>query len=293
LDDLLRDAETAMYRAKADGRACYRIFDADMHARSLSVLRLEAELRQAIERKEFQVNYQPVISLKTGRMVAVEALVRWLHPERGLLMPAEFIPMAEETGLVISLDEWVLQEACEQAVAVNISARHMQDPGLADLVRQVVHETGLAPNLLHLEITESAAMSDLSQTDKTLLELSQMGVQISIDDFSMQYSSLGYLKRFPVSSIKIDQSFMQDVTENPDDAAITTAIIAMGHILNLKVIAEGVKTTDQLEFLIAQGCDEIQGHLISRAVPPDDILAILKEGRSLLEVYLHPGQAQL
>ena len=305
MDDLLRDAETAMYRAKADGRACYRIFDSDMHAHSLSILRLETELRQAIERKEFQVNYQPVISLTTGKMVAVEALLRWLHPERGLIMPADFIPMAEETGLVISLDEWVLQESCEQAkkwqeitgnelaVAVNISARHMQDPGLADLVRQVVQETGLAPNLLHLEITESAAMSDLSQTDKTLLELSEMGVQISIDDFSTQYSSLGYLKRFPVSSIKIDQSFMQDVTENPDDAAITTAIIAMGHILNLKVIAEGVKTTDQLEFLIALGCDEIQGHLISRAVLPEDIVVILKEDRNLLDVYLHPSPAEI
>ncbi|MDR3576557.1 MAG: EAL domain-containing protein [Anaerolineaceae bacterium] len=300
-DDLLRDAETAMYRAKADGRACYRIFDADMHARSLSVLHLETELRQAIERKEFQVNYQPVTSLKTGKMVAVEALLRWNHPERGMILPAEFIPLAEETGLIISLDEWVLQESCEQAkrwqeitgselaVAVNISARHMQDPGLDDLVRQVIRDTGLAPNLLHLEITESAAMSDLSQTDKTLQELNQMGVQISIDDFSTQYSSLGYLKRFPVSSIKIDQYFMQDVIENPDDAAITTAIIAMGHILNLKVIAEGVKTIEQLEFLIAQNCDEIQGHLISKAVPPDDILAILKEDRSLIAAFLHPG----
>ncbi len=303
-DDLLRDAETAMYRAKADGRACYRIFDADMHARSLSVLRLETELRQAIDRKEFQVNYQPVISLKSGKMVAVEALLRWLHPERGMILPAEFIPMAEETGLIISLDEWVLQESCEQAkrwqestgrelaVAVNISARHMQDPGLADLVRQVIQNTGLAPNLLHLEITESAAMSDLSQTDKTLQELSQMGVQISIDDFSTQYSSLGYLKRFPVSCIKIDQYFMQDVIESPDDAAITTAIIAMGHILNLKVIAEGVKTIDQLEFLIAQDCDEIQGHLISKAVLPDNICTILKEDHNLLEIYLHPDQVQ-
>ena len=300
-DDLLRDAETAMYRAKADGRACYRIFDADMHARSLSTLHLETELRQAMERKEFQVYYQPVISLKTGKMVAVEALIRWLHPERGMILPAEFIPLAEETGLIIALDEWVLKETCEQAirwqessgnelaVAVNISARHMQDPGLADLVRQVVQETGLLPNLLHLEITESAAMSDLSQTDITLQELSQMGVKISIDDFSTQYSSLGYLKRFPVSSIKIDQYFMQDVIENLDDAAITTAIIAMGHILNLKVIAEGVKTIEQLDFLIAQNCDEIQGHLISKAVPPEDILAILKEDHSLLEAYLHPG----
>ncbi|HMD88047.1 MAG TPA: EAL domain-containing protein [Anaerolineaceae bacterium] len=300
-DDLLRDAETAMYRAKADGRACYRIFDADMHARSLSVLHLETEIRQAIERKEFQVNYQPVISLKTGKMVAVEALLRWVHPERGIIMPSEFIPLAEETGLIISLDEWVLKETCEQAkrwqdssgcelaVAVNISARHMQDPGLAELVRQVIHETGLSPNLLNLEITESAAMNDLSQTDKTLQELSKMGVKISIDDFSTQYSSLGYLKRFPVSSIKIDQYFMQDVIENSDDAAITTAIIAMGHILNLKVIAEGVKTIEQLEFLIAQKCDEIQGHLISKAILPDDVLAILKEDRSLIEMYLHPG----
>jgi EAL domain-containing protein (putative c-di-GMP-specific phosphodiesterase class I) len=164
----------------------------------------------------------------------------------------------------------------------------MQDPGLAELVRQVVNETGFAPTLLQLEITESAAMSDLSQTDKTLQELSKMGVKISIDDFSTQYSSLGYLKRFPVSCIKIDQYFMQDVIENPDDAAITTAIIAMGHILNLKVVAEGVKSIQQLEFLIAQNCDEIQGHLISKAVPPDDILAILKEDRSLIEAYLHP-----
>ena len=293
-EDLLRDSDTALYRAKSAGRARFQVFDTEMHSRSLALFQLEAELRRALERQEFENYYQPVISMNSGRIIAVEALLRWQHPVRGTILPGEFIALAEETGLIAPLGEWALRTACTQArswadqgirgiqVAVNLSAYQLRDPHFAKLVYKILIETGLPASLLQLEITETAAMMDLEQTVVTLRELKNMGVKIVIDDFGTSYSSLGYLKRFPVSSIKIDRSFIQDVTTDPDDAAITTAIIAMAHILELSTIAEGVETEQQLNFLAARGCDEVQGYIFSRPLPAGKMTIMLLEPRPMM-----------
>ncbi len=293
-EDLLRDSDTALYRAKSAGRARFQVFDTEMHSRSLALFQLEAELRRALERQEFENYYQPVISMNSGRVIAVEALLRWQHPVRGTILPGEFIALAEETGLIAPLGEWALRTACNQArswsdqgirgiqVAVNLSAYQLRDPHFAKLVYKILIETGLPASLLQLEITETAAMQDLEQTVVTLRELKNMGVKIVIDDFGTSYSSLGYLKRFPVSSIKIDRSFIQDIISDPDDAAITTAIIAMAHILGLSTIAEGVETEQQLNFLSARGCDEVQGYIFSRPQPAHKMTTMLLEPRPML-----------
>jgi diguanylate cyclase (GGDEF)-like protein/PAS domain S-box-containing protein len=289
-EDLLRDADTAMYRAKASGRARHQIFDSEMHARSLSLLQLETELRRAVEREEFDIFYQPVVSLVSGQVTAVEALLRWNHPVRGILLPSDFMALAEETGLIVSIGKWVLQTACRQMqqwrelgqremrVAVNVSIRQFQDQSLRDIVQNILDETGLPGECLQVEITESAAMSDFDLITQTIHELSRMGVQISIDDFGTSYSSLGYLKRFPVSGIKIDQTFIRDLLEDVDDAAVTTAMIAIGHILNLNVVAEGVETEKQLNFLISRNCDEIQGFLLDHPMPASEFTQRLNNG---------------
>ncbi|MBI4641552.1 MAG: EAL domain-containing protein [Candidatus Tectomicrobia bacterium] len=292
-EDILRDADTAMYRAKALGKARYEIFDTTMHARAVALLQLEANLRRAIERQEFQVYYQPIVSLGTGRITSFETLVRWQHPQRGLVSPGEFIPVAEETGLIVPIGEWVLRTACAQnkawqeaglprlSVAVNLSARQFQDQNLPDLIQQVLAETGMAAHDLKLEITESIAMQNIDLSITVLNELSAMGMQVSIDDFGTGYSSLAYLKRFPVSTLKIDRSFVRDIPGDVDDAAITSAIIAMAHSLKLKVIAEGVETEEQLAFLRSHQSDEMQGYLFSRPVPAEAFTKLLQEGRSL------------
>jgi diguanylate cyclase (GGDEF)-like protein/PAS domain S-box-containing protein len=289
-EDLLRDADTAMYRAKASGRARHQIFDSEMHARSLALLQLETELRRGVDREEFEIFYQPVVSLVSGQVTTVEALLRWNHPTRGTLLPKDFMALAEETGLIVSMGKWVLQTACHQMkqwrdhgyremrVAVNISIRQFQDQSLRDIIQNILTETGLPGECLQIEITESAAMSDFDLITQTIHELSRMGVQISIDDFGTSYSSLGYLKRFPVSGIKIDQTFIRDLIEDVDDAAITTAIIAIGHILNLNVVAEGVETEKQLNFLLSQSCDEIQGFLLDHPMPAGEFTERLNKG---------------
>ena len=288
-EDLVRDAEMAMYQAKFSGRARYQIFDKEMHARSLAMFKLEAELRGAIERQEFQVYYQPIYNSQSGQITCVEALLRWHHPEHGLVYPDQFIPLAEDTGLVIALGEWVLRAVCEQIhlwrslgvsdvrVAVNISAHQLQDPNFPGLVRSTMAASDVPGTALQMEITESAAMEDFELTVRGLNELIQMGIQISLDDFGMRYSSLDYLKRFPVATIKIDKSFVWDITDNPDDAAITSAIISIAHILKLNVVAEGVETRQQLEFLLLNDCDEIQGHYYSQAQASDAVTRMLTE----------------
>lgn len=280
--ELLRDAETALYRAKAGGRARYQIFDVDMHAQSLALLQMESDLRRAIDHTDFYLVYQPIISLANRDIIKTEALLRWQKPGNIVTPPSDFIPLAEETGLIVPLGEWVLRTACKQArdwsdhginlqMAVNISARQLQEQNLPAMIEQILSETCLAPQVLQLEITESAAMQDFNLTIKTLNDLQRLGVTIAIDDFGTSYSSLSYLKDFPINSLKIDKTFIDNIYQNPNDAALTTAIIALGHYLNLYVTAEGVETKYQLQFLSSQYCDEIQGYYISHPLKSDII----------------------
>ncbi len=292
-EDLLRDADTAMYRAKSSGRARYQVFDSEMHARSLALLQLEAELRRAIEREEFELHYQPVVAINGGHITTVEALLRWNHPAHGTVFPKEFMALAEETGLIVPIGMWVLHTGLlqlkawreagysELVLAVNIAGRQFQDPNFRKQVQAALQDTGLPGSALQLEIAETAAMQDFDLTTQTIQDLGSMDIRISIDDFGTNYSSLSYLKRYPVSSIKIDQSFIRDVVDDVDDAAITTAIIAIGHVLNLNVIAEGVETQKQLDFLTAQNCDEIQGYLLDRPVPANEFTERLMMGHLL------------
>jgi diguanylate cyclase (GGDEF)-like protein/PAS domain S-box-containing protein len=287
-ESLMRNADTAMYRAKDRGRDNYKLYAPAMNSRIAERLALENSLRHALERDEFVVHYQPQVNLETGRIVGVEALVRWQHPERGLVSPVEFIPVAEETGLIVPLGAWVLRTACAQSkawqdaglppmrMAVNLSARQFQRRDLLDTVAAALAETGLAPEYLQLEITEGAAMQDVDQTLAILRELREAGVQLSIDDFGTGHSSLSYLKRFPIDVVKIDQSFVQDLTLDPNDAAIASTIIVMAHNLGLKVIAEGVETAEQLAFLRERDCDEMQGFLFSRAAPAPELDQMLR-----------------
>jgi diguanylate cyclase (GGDEF)-like protein/PAS domain S-box-containing protein len=288
-ESLLRNADTAMYRAKERGRDNYQVFTPAMKASLLEMLALENDLGHALERDELIVHYQPVMDIESGRIVGAEALLRWQHPERGLVGPDEFIPLAEETGLIVPIGEWVLRKACEQAtvwntsglgplrIMVNVSARQVDQPGFVQVVARVLEETGVQPELLHLELTEGAVMRHVEAVVSTLSELRAIGVGIAVDDFGTGYSSLGYLKRFPIDSIKIDRSFVGDVTTNQNDAAIVTTVIAMARSLKLRVIAEGVETEPQLAFLREAECDEFQGFLVSRAVPAYAFESLVRE----------------
>ncbi|MDG4552261.1 MAG: EAL domain-containing protein [Candidatus Contendobacter sp.] len=273
---LIRFADSAMYQAKADGRAHYAFFTAELNVRVSELFTLSNELRQALERDEFVLHYQPQIDLATGRPVGVEALIRWQHPRRGLIPPGRFIPVAEETGLIDPIGEWTLRAACAQgrlwrdaglpplSVAVNLSARQWLQPHLENQVIDALQSAGLEPRWLELEITENLLMRDTDKMIETMRRLRAGGVQFAVDDFGVGYSSLRYLKRFPVSRIKIDQSFVRDIPGDPDDAAIATAIIRMGKSLRLTVVAEGVENPEQLRFLGEQGCDVAQGYHFSK-----------------------------
>ncbi len=288
-ETLLRNADTAMYRAKEQGRDTYQIFAPSMNANIVEQAVLENDLRYALGRDEFVVHYQPQLVIETSQIVGIEALVRWRHQGRGLVYPDDFIPLAEDTGLIVPLGEWVLRTACAQnkawqeaglppvRMAVNLSARQFQ-PSLTDLVARVLRDTGLEPKWLELEITEGIAMRDLDFTVTMLRSLRDMGVTISIDDFGTGYSSLGYLKRFPIDAVKIDRSFVRDTPADADDAAIVTAIIGLAQSLNLRVIAEGVESHEQLSFLKERQCHEMQGYLFGRPVPPEDFEGMLRQG---------------
>ena len=296
-EDMLRDADTTMYRAKAQGRACYETFHAGMHTQVAALRELEAELRRAIECQEFQLYYQPIVSLATGQIVGVEALLRWQHPQRGLIAPSEFIPLAEETGLIVPMGEWALRTACAQTkiwhtlgyasvwVAVNVSMRQFQRgsgrPDFPELVAAILTETGLPAQALELEITESMPLINNDFNQDMFNRLKGLGLHLALDDFGIG-SSLALLKQFPFSILKIDQSFVKEIIRNHNDAAIITAIIGMAHSLALKVIAEGVETEEQLAWLRAQECDAVQGYLFSRPLPAQELTKLLQAGQHYL-----------
>jgi diguanylate cyclase (GGDEF)-like protein len=277
---LLRDADSAMYRAKDRGKARWELFDEAMRASALERVETENALHRAIDRDEFRVVYQPIVALPGGGCIGAEALVRWQHPDRGLLTPGEFVDLAEESGLIVPVGVWVLEEACRQAaawqghgeagdfvVAVNLSGRQLSHPDTPDHVAHALATSGMDPAGLVLEITESVLMDDADSTMAAIGALKDLGVGLSIDDFGTGYSSLGYLKRFPVDAVKIDRSFVAGLGEKQEDSAIVAAVVSLGHALGLTVVAEGVETTRQRDELVALHCDAAQGFLFSRPEP--------------------------
>ncbi|WP_435626238.1 EAL domain-containing protein [Candidatus Ferrigenium straubiae] len=287
-ESLIMSADSAMYHAKENGRNDFRFFTPDMKTRVEEKLFIESDLRKGLELDQFVLHYQPQVDIKTGHIVGAEALVRWNHPVAGLISPAKFIPIAEESGLIIPLGEWILNEACRQnlawqnaglppvSIAINLSAVQFRQQNLCRLINDTLNNTGLAPHYLELELTEGLVMSNTESAVATLNCFKEMGVRISIDDFGTGYSSLSYLKHFPIDYLKIDQSFVRDITTNPDDAAITTAIINMAQGLNLRTIAEGVETAEQLTFLRLHSCDVVQGYYFSKPVPAAEFAEILR-----------------
>ena len=285
---LLRNADAALYRAKEQGRNTYQFYLPMMNSKASNLLMFNSEIRHALERNEFVLHYQPIVNVQTGKISGIEALIRWQHPERGLLSPDAFIPVAEENNLIFPIGVWALKTACAQncawqkaglsavRVAVNLSARQFQQLDLVSQVDEVLRETGLAPHYLELEITETAVMQDLAFTRSILHELKEMGVHLSVDDFGTGYSSLGYLKQFPLHTLKIDRTFVQELETNAGDAAIISALIALGKGLNLSVVAEGVETAEQLSILKSLHCQEFQGYLYSRPLIAEGIACLLK-----------------
>jgi len=294
VEELVKNADTAMFHAKEKGRNNYQFYTNSMSATAFERLSMENALRKALVKDEFQVYYQPKIDLKTERAIGLEALLRWNHPDMGMVSPADFIPLAEETGLIVPIGEWVLRTVCEQMsawhhagmqavrVAVNLSACQFRQTMLRQVVRRILDETRVAPEWLELELTESVIMDDIQTSSTVLRDLKKMGIHISMDDFGTGYSSLSLLKRLPLDTLKIDQSFVRDITTDPDDAAIVDAVVSLAHSLRLRVIAEGVETREQLEYLRERGCDEVQGFLYSRPQPAEVIERWLCEfnGRS-------------
>jgi diguanylate cyclase (GGDEF)-like protein/PAS domain S-box-containing protein len=291
VEELLRNADVAMYMAKERGKGRYQVFEPAMHDTALKRLELKADLQRAIEHQEYRLHYQPVIELETGRISGVEALVRWVHPVRGLVPPLDFIPLAEETGLIVPIGRWVLHEACRYAVelqqrfptdpplhmAVNLSARQIARPELVDEVRETLAETGLDPHSLVLEITESVMMQDMDLSIERLGALKAIGVQLAVDDFGTGYSSLNYIRRFPVDILKVDKSFVDGVSEGGEASALTAAVIELASILNLKPVAEGIERADQLERLLELRCDLGQGFYFAKPLPAEELASLLDE----------------
>jgi diguanylate cyclase (GGDEF)-like protein/PAS domain S-box-containing protein len=289
-ETLIKNADTAMYQAKENGRQSYQFFKPAMNVRAVERQAIEENLRRALEREEFAVHYQPKINLRSGQITGAEALVRWIHPSRGPVPPTQFIPVAEDCGLILPIGKWVLREACQQArvwvdaglppttMAVNISAIQFRNETFLEDVFTTLKETGLDPRFLELELTESVLMKHAESTESILKTLRARGVQVAVDDFGTGYSSLSYLRRFPIDALKIDQSFVRQLTTTPNETTIVAAIISMGRSLKLRVVAEGVETQAQREFLQAHQCDEAQGYYFSRAVLPQQFAKLLETG---------------
>ena len=290
VDLLIKNADTALFYAKSEGRNNYQTYRSQLNQASYQRLSMETQLRRALDRDEFELFYQPQIDLISGEIIGAEGLLRWRHHEQGIIPPLDFIPIAEETGLIIPIGEWVLQKASSVGeqwqhasfgplrISVNISGRQFKDPkSLIKCVKECLNTSSLNPKLLELELTESTLMQDIDSSRQTLQALKTMGVHLSIDDFGTGYSSLSYLKRFPLNCLKIDRSFVKDIPKNRDDAAIATTIIAMAHILGMRAIAEGVELRSQLEFFRKQGCDEVQGHLLSEPITADELEILIKK----------------
>ncbi|HUL83591.1 MAG TPA: EAL domain-containing protein, partial [Gammaproteobacteria bacterium] len=285
---VMKNADMAMYLAKEEGKNNYQFYSSRMKAHSIERLALETNLRRALELEEFQLAYQAKVNFRTGEITGVEALLRWNSPQLGSVSPAQFIPLAEETGLIVPIGRWVLRTACEQNVAwqkaglppvkmcVNLSMRQLNDEGLAREIDTVLRETGMEPSLLELEITESMIMHNAERAVKILSTIKALGVRLAIDDFGTGYSSLAHLKRFPIDTLKVDRSFIREIPSDAEDRAIAEAIIAMGKTLSLTVVAEGVETPEQQSFLSARACDEMQGYYFSTPVPAEEFAALLR-----------------
>ncbi len=298
-EDLLRDADTAMYSAKALGKAQYQVFDTKMHTHAVTLLEIESDLRRALEEEEFEVNYQPIVSLGNGRICGFEALVRWRHPERGLISPADFIPIAEETGLIIQIDRWVLKQACLQMrkwqetlpatklmkISVNLSCKQFMQPTIVGQVLETLVETGLSPSSLKLEITESVMMERGDYVMSVLEQLSRAGIELSLDDFGTGYSSLSYIHHFPVSALKIDQSFIKRIGRD-QNGEIVRAVVALARNLGLEVVAEGIETVMQLDQLKALGCEQGQGFYFSEPISEASATELIQkaEGGEYLDI---------
>jgi EAL domain-containing protein (putative c-di-GMP-specific phosphodiesterase class I) len=280
-----------MYQAKDQGKNNYQFYAESMNAVTLERFTMENQLRKALKNNEFQLNYQPQLGLHTGKIVGLESVLRWFHPERGLVLPNVFVPLAEDTGLILPIGEWVLRTACSEiqdlkkagfssfSAIVNISNIQLRQKDFTDIVIKAIKASGMDPHDLELELTESIIMQNIETSIVKLRELKDIGIKLSFDDFGTGYSSLSYLKRIPLDTIKIDQSFIKDISKKPDSSSIVKAIIAMAHSLNLNVVAEGVETEQQLKFLKENGCDEAQGYLISAPLSKDSLIQFLKEGK--------------